>query len=111
MIMKVKDKSINFERMDYQTSKYLGGDLKHTHMVKGLDYILLNRIRQKNMMIQEEKRKSNTHTLKERSIYYMKDYHKRNWNSTFARNILQLIRPELILTNLNTFNNESYIHS
>ncbi|CEL92796.1 unnamed protein product [Vitrella brassicaformis CCMP3155] len=27
-------------------SKYLGGDLEHTHLVKGLDYQLLNKIRQ-----------------------------------------------------------------
>merc|ERR1712048_324281 len=39
------DTGIEFESMDYDTSKYLGGDVKHTHMVKGLDFILLNRIR------------------------------------------------------------------
>ena len=32
--------------MDYNTSKYLGGDVRHTHMVKGLDFILLNRVRE-----------------------------------------------------------------
>lgn len=26
-------------------SKYLGGDLEHTHLVKGLDYSLLNKVR------------------------------------------------------------------
>ena len=28
-----------------EASKYLGGDVKHTHLVKGLDYALLNKVR------------------------------------------------------------------
>ena len=27
-----------------QESKYLGGDMKHTHLVKGLDYALLQKV-------------------------------------------------------------------
>ena len=41
-----QETNIEFESMDYDTSKYLGGDVKHTHMVKGLDFILLNRVRE-----------------------------------------------------------------
>ena len=26
-------------------SKFLGGDMQHTHMVKGLDFVLLNKVR------------------------------------------------------------------
>jgi len=40
------DNEIDYKEMSYETSKYLGGDEEHTHMVKGLDYILLNRRRQ-----------------------------------------------------------------
>lgn len=29
----------------FQKSKYLGGDMEHTHLVKGLDYSLLNKVR------------------------------------------------------------------
>ncbi|KAG1293694.1 hypothetical protein G6F66_005856 [Rhizopus arrhizus] len=29
----------------YEQSKYLGGDVDHTHLVKGLDFALLNRVR------------------------------------------------------------------
>ena len=29
----------------FQESKYLGGDIEHTHLVKGLDYSLLNKVR------------------------------------------------------------------
>ena len=31
-------------RQEYERSKYLGGDLEHTHLVKGLDYALLERV-------------------------------------------------------------------
>ena len=27
-----------------QESKFLGGDLQHTHLVKGLDYVLLDKV-------------------------------------------------------------------
>ncbi|KAA0183777.1 IK cytokine down-regulator of HLA II [Fasciolopsis buskii] len=32
-------------RMLIQESKYLGGDIEHTHLVKGLDYVLLQKVR------------------------------------------------------------------
>ncbi|KAL3085210.1 hypothetical protein niasHS_010279 [Heterodera schachtii] len=32
-------------RIEIQKSKYLGGDMEHTHLVKGLDYSLLNKVR------------------------------------------------------------------
>lgn len=31
-----------------EESKFLGGDLEHTHMVKGLDYALLQKVRRKD---------------------------------------------------------------
>jgi len=34
------------EQASYEASKYLGGDIQHTHMVKGLDFALLNKVRQ-----------------------------------------------------------------
>ena len=44
-----------------EQSKYLGGDLAHTHLVKGLDYALLQKIRaeqarkeEEDMKVQEE---------------------------------------------------------
>lgn len=30
--------------MDAEKTKYLGGDVKHTHLVKGLDYALLQKV-------------------------------------------------------------------
>jgi len=45
--------SFSFRGEDYaerrkqviQESKYLGGDMEHTHLVKGLDYALLEKVR------------------------------------------------------------------
>lgn len=31
--------------MSYEDSKYLGGDVAHTHLVKGLDFALLQKAR------------------------------------------------------------------
>ncbi|KAJ3681050.1 hypothetical protein LUZ60_015539 [Juncus effusus] len=33
------------QKLSIEKSKYLGGDLEHTHLVKGLDYALLNKVR------------------------------------------------------------------
>lgn len=33
-------------QIDIEKSKYLGGDVEHTHLVKGLDFSLLERTRQ-----------------------------------------------------------------
>jgi len=35
----------DFSSLSYEDSKYLGGDMDHTHLVKGLDYALLTKIR------------------------------------------------------------------
>ena len=35
-------------RQIIEESKYLGGDLEHTHLVKGLDYALLQKVKAEN---------------------------------------------------------------
>lgn len=30
-------------------SKFLGGDIQHTHLVKGLDYVLLDKVSDENL--------------------------------------------------------------
>lgn len=42
--------------MDAETTKYLGGDVEHTHLVKGLDYALLVKIREEERQQQLEVR-------------------------------------------------------
>jgi hypothetical protein len=40
-------------KKEIEESKYLGGDMEHTHLVKGLDYSLLHKIRSE---LEKEKR-------------------------------------------------------
>jgi hypothetical protein len=35
---------VNVAALSVEDSKYLGGDLEHTHLVKGLDYALLQKV-------------------------------------------------------------------
>ncbi|KAK9053472.1 hypothetical protein SSX86_030106 [Deinandra increscens subsp. villosa] len=37
--------SAEAQRISIEKSKYLGGDVEHTHLVKGLDYALLHKVR------------------------------------------------------------------
>jgi len=32
-------------KLSYEKSKYLGGDTEYTHLVKGLDFVLLEKVR------------------------------------------------------------------
>lgn len=48
------DKLNQMASMDAETSKYLGGDVEHTHLVKGLDYALLVKIREEEKQRQME---------------------------------------------------------
>ncbi|KAL2327541.1 hypothetical protein Fmac_020968 [Flemingia macrophylla] len=38
-------RSSDAHKLSIEKSKYLGGDVEHTHLVKGLDYALLNKVR------------------------------------------------------------------
>ncbi|KDP33973.1 hypothetical protein JCGZ_07544 [Jatropha curcas] len=38
-------RSAEAHKISIEKSKYLGGDVEHTHLVKGLDYALLNKVR------------------------------------------------------------------
>ncbi|KAJ8607411.1 hypothetical protein CTAYLR_009951 [Chrysophaeum taylorii] len=40
--------------VDVEMSKYLGGDVEHTHLVKGLDYVLLQKTRAEHQQQQEK---------------------------------------------------------
>ncbi len=47
MLLPNRDKSAAEKRRQLiQESKFLGGDMEHTHLVKGLDFALLQKVRQ-----------------------------------------------------------------
>ena len=49
------DADIATSDLSVEASKYLGGDLAHTHLVKGLDYALMNKVREEIEREEENK--------------------------------------------------------
>ncbi|CAA9990670.1 RED-like protein, putative [Plasmodium knowlesi strain H] len=49
IVKDVKDASVLYDNANntIDESKFMGGDTEHTHLVKGLDYLLLNKVRNK----------------------------------------------------------------
>jgi hypothetical protein len=47
-----------FKHLDAQQSKFLGGDMEHTHLVKGLDYALLAQLKREKQKLQAEKKQA-----------------------------------------------------
>ncbi|VWU51818.1 RED-like protein, putative [Hepatocystis sp. ex Piliocolobus tephrosceles] len=49
IIKDVKDASVLYNNVNntIDESKFMGGDIEHTHLVKGLDFLLLNKVRNK----------------------------------------------------------------
>ncbi|ETO23172.1 hypothetical protein RFI_14014 [Reticulomyxa filosa] len=45
---------VDLKELGYEYSKYLGGDEAHTHLVKGLDYALLKRVREEMALEQAQ---------------------------------------------------------
>ena len=44
-----------YSEMTTEATKYLGGDIDHTHLVKGLDYALLVKVRDEMEKMEDEK--------------------------------------------------------
>ncbi|CRG97456.1 RED-like protein, putative [Plasmodium gallinaceum] len=64
IIKDIKDSTVLYNNVNntIDESKYMGGDIEHTHLVKGLDFLLLNKIRNKlinKISLEKEKVKSN----------------------------------------------------
>ena len=51
----VEGGDVDMSNVDYETSKYLGGDVSRTHLVKGLDFVLADKIRAEQERLLEEK--------------------------------------------------------
>ncbi|KAK2197994.1 bifunctional Protein Red-like/RED-like [Babesia duncani] len=44
--LKIENEYQQMKKQTIEESRYMGGDLEHTHLVKGLDYVLLRKIKQ-----------------------------------------------------------------
>ncbi|KAI4834641.1 RED-like protein [Plasmodium brasilianum] len=67
IIKDVKDASVLYNNVNntIDESKFMGGDVEHTHLVKGLDFLLLNKVRNKlidKISSEREKLKGNRTT-------------------------------------------------
>ncbi|CAM9316488.1 unnamed protein product [Phaeothamnion confervicola] len=51
------DEVARIVEVDAEKSKYLGGDMKHTHLVRGLDYALLVKMREENRQQRAEQQR------------------------------------------------------
>ncbi|KAF0457480.1 protein Red-like [Gigaspora margarita] len=90
-ILKALNNSETLEaKMIYEQSKYLGGDTEHTHLVKGLDYALLAKVR--NEITKEEGGGKNDDFILERIKEEMQETPK--INSLLARNIYNITMLE-----------------
>ncbi|TPX72991.1 hypothetical protein SpCBS45565_g00317 [Spizellomyces sp. 'palustris'] len=81
------DQSETDSSLSYAQSKYLGGDAQHTHLVKGLDYALLEKVQRELQQKDTEEKKE------EEAIQYVEQIHgdgSSKFNSTFAANIYEL---------------------
>lgn len=61
------DGSIDLNAMKIEETKFLGGDLEHTHLVKGLDYALLNKERARIQKSESESIKKEKQKQQKRS--------------------------------------------
>ncbi|KAI8596332.1 RED-like protein N-terminal region-domain-containing protein [Dissophora ornata] len=73
----------------YEQSKFLGGDKEHTHLVKGLDYALLNKMRQEDAGNDGEKT-----TKTENVVASQQEEELPEMNSVAARNIFKFAIEE-----------------
>lgn len=94
-----------------QESKYLGGDMEHTHLVKGLDYALLQKVRSEIVTKEHEQEKElerevEEMELKEREKEEEKILNEPEFKSVMAKNInnfvistrtRQIVRNDLFL--------------
>ena len=51
-----------YKKLDEEATKYLGGDMDRTHLVKGLDYALLSKVRDQQEKELELKLERSVHT-------------------------------------------------
>jgi len=85
MLNKNSDVEINEKTLTYEQSKYLGGDESHTHLVKGLDYAFLKKVRKELEMKKMQQQKDDEAKAYVEQIHG--DNQKPTFNSILAKNI------------------------
>ncbi|KAI9095451.1 RED-like protein N-terminal region-domain-containing protein [Phlyctochytrium arcticum] len=80
-------KEFSQSTVSYEQSKYLGGDMQHTHLVKGLDFALLDRVKKQ---LKEEVDVGQEEEIAKSYIDRVHGAGPTKFNSTFAANICDI---------------------
>ncbi|VVD05313.1 unnamed protein product [Leptidea sinapis] len=72
-------------------SKYLGGDMEHTHLVKGLDYALLQKVRSE-IQTREQEQEAEMERLVTEPVEPVKEKKEVVFKTTVAKNIYNMIK-------------------
>nr|CAD1817210.1 unnamed protein product [Ananas comosus var. bracteatus] len=79
-------------KISIENSKYLGGDLEHTHLVKGLDYALLHKVRS------EIEKKPDAEDGKEGKPRVAKEDQDVSFRTATAKSVYQwIIKPQSVI--------------
>ncbi|CAO2836855.1 unnamed protein product [Amaranthus hypochondriacus] len=85
-------KSADSHKLAIERSKYLGGDVEHTHLVKGLDYALLHKVRS------EMDKKPETEEDTDGKQRAAKDDQPVSFRTTTAKSVYQwLVKPQSVI--------------
>ncbi|KAL2458917.1 Suppressor of mec-8 and unc-52 protein-like protein 2 [Forsythia ovata] len=84
--------SADAHKLSIEKSKYLGGDVEHTHLVKGLDFALLNKVRSeidKNPDIGEEANGKTTRSKEDQPL---------SFRTATAKSVYQwIVKPQTVI--------------
>ncbi|PQQ08943.1 uncharacterized protein Pyn_16008 [Prunus yedoensis var. nudiflora] len=80
------------QKLSIEKSKYLGGDVEHTHLVKGLDYALLNKIRS------EIDKKPDAEDEADAKSRASKEDQKLSFRTATAKSVYQcIVKPQAVI--------------
>ncbi|CAN8287900.1 unnamed protein product [Cochlearia groenlandica] len=78
-------------KLSIENSKYLGGDVEHTHLVKGLDYALLNKVRS-----EIDKKPDSEDDASKASV--PKEDHRVTFRTVAAKSVYQwIVKPQSVI--------------
>ncbi|XP_049403394.1 suppressor of mec-8 and unc-52 protein homolog 2 [Solanum stenotomum] len=85
--------SADAQKLSIEKSKYLGGDVEHTHLVKGLDYALLHKVRS-----EIDKKPEAGDEAFEGKPRGVKEDHQLSFRTATAKSVYQwIIKPQTVI--------------
>ncbi|KAL8150817.1 hypothetical protein V2J09_020625 [Rumex salicifolius] len=88
-------RSEDAQKLSIEKSKYLGGDVEHTHLVKGLDYALLHKVRSEMDKKQDTEEDDDYDNGKSRAV---KDDQPVTFRTALAKSLYQwMVKPSAVI--------------